>query len=122
MTDLFDPISQVSKALSKHAEKMATDLDDRLPDLDARYFYLKAQETDVAAELASVEIERRIARSALQRFRDYVAFISPDFQCPRCWVYEKNRVRMESVISGDNSDVMRCLGCTTDFMVRGTKP
>jgi hypothetical protein len=122
MTDHFNPFSQVSKALSNHAEKMATDLDHRLPGLDARYLYRKAQKTDVAAELASVEIERRIARSALQRFRDYVAFISPDFQCPRCWVYEKNRVRMESVISGDNSDVMRCLGCTSTFIARNQQP
>ncbi len=30
MTDLFDPISQISKALGKHAEKMATDLDESL--------------------------------------------------------------------------------------------
>ena len=122
MIDLFNPISQVSTALRKHAEQMATDLDKSLPDLDARYLYLKAQKTDVTAELASVEIERRVARSALQRLRDYVPFIGSYFQCPRCWVYEKNRVWMESVISGDNSDAMRCIGCTGTFIVRGNKP
>lgn len=122
MTDLFDPISQIAKALGKHAEQMATDLDESLPNLDARYLYLKAQKTDVAAELASIETARRVARRALQRFRDYVAFISPDFQCPRCWVYEENRVRVESVPSGDNSDVMRCVGCTATFTVRPGSP
>jgi hypothetical protein len=87
-------------------------------DLKNRARVLEPQLQEIEKLKLEIEAECRAARLAPKRLLEYKFQIGPEYQCPRCWVYQERRSALQPT-NAPNADraILRCQTCAAEFVV-----
>ncbi len=73
--------------------------------------YYKEQLRQLEARQAEIQTSLHAAKLSRKRFAKFQAEVNGHFQCPRCWINEATRSRLDPVPGTSGEDIFRCNEC-----------
>jgi len=73
--------------------------------------YYKEQLRQLQARQAEIQTTLDAANRSRKRFAKFQAEVNGHFQCPRCWINEATRSRLDPVPGTSGEEIFRCVEC-----------
>lgn len=98
------------KALSEKAAAIAEQLYGSVPALEAELREIEKRKLEIESKLDAAHLARK-------RAIEFINKVGPDYQCPRCWVRDKNRSTISPLPSNTKDNLFACDTCGLDVQV-----
>lgn len=103
-------LPNVEKALMAEAERITTNMQNRVRALEAEF-------ADVERRDVYLEAELQAAQASRERSAKFTARIGRNYQCPSCWVRDGTNFAIRAVPSRNEDHLLRCDRCGRDWVV-----
>jgi len=81
----------------------------------AKLSQIEKRLTELEEEKALLEARRDLASTANQRALNFQPVLGSDYQCPACWIVDKERAALGPISGEPHKDFFRCSRCNEAF-------